>query len=115
MIEDDVVKDEVIKLTHNYFYGIISGVEFDNAIQNMLGTAYPNPAMSSTNISISNADNDYLIKVADVAGRIIKEMTVPAGATNIQIDLGGLESGMYFYYITDGVNKSSLQKLTVIK
>jgi hypothetical protein len=115
MIEDDAVRNAVMEATYLFFKGELEGIEFDQLVQGLLGGAYPNPASSSTSISINNADRDYIIKVTDVTGKVVMEDMVYAGSTNYTFDVSDLESGMYFYFLSDGLHSSKAEKLNVIK
>ncbi|MBC8047189.1 MAG: Omp28-related outer membrane protein, partial [Fimbriimonadaceae bacterium] len=114
-IADEAVRNQILDLTYQYFKGEIEGIDFDNAMQNVLGNASPNPATDVTTITINNLNNAMTLQVTDVTGKIIKTATIAAGASQYQLNVNDLESGMYFYYLTDGNNATSAQKLNVIK
>ena len=115
MVADEAVRNAIMDATYQYFKGDLNGIDYDHAIQNLLGNAYPNPASSTTNITLNNVDKDYVIKVTDITGNVVKQENVNAGTTNYVLSLDGLESGMYFYFLTDGMNSTQTQKLNVVK
>ena len=115
MIEDDAVRNAIMEATYLYFKGALEGIDYDNLIQGLLGSASPNPAVNSTNISLTNLEKDYTIKVTDITGKTIKEETINAGTTNYVLNVDELSSGMYFYFLTDGINSTKAEKLNVIK
>jgi thiol-disulfide isomerase/thioredoxin len=115
MVADEAVRDQIMKLSHDYFYGVLNGIEFDQAMQNLLGNASPNPAQQFTNVTFNGLESNVQMVISDVSGRVIQTLQVPAGTTNMEIDVTGMESGMYFYHITDGINQSAAQKLNVVK
>jgi len=115
MIEDDAVKDEVMKITHDYFYGTLTGIEFDQAMQNLLGNIAPNPASYSAELQLGNYNQPVTLVITDISGKLVSQMNVPANTPNISIDLSNMESGMYLYHITDGTQISDVRKLNVVK
>lgn len=115
MIEDDAVRNAIMEATYRYFQGILEGIDYDNVLQGLLGGASPNPAVNSTNISLSNLEKNYTIKITDITGKVFKEETVNAGSTNYTLNVNDLSSGMYFYFLTDGTNSTKAEKLNVIK
>ncbi|MAE86477.1 MAG: sialate O-acetylesterase [Flammeovirgaceae bacterium] len=71
-----------------------------------LHSTYPNPAKDVTNVSFTlNRPMEISLNVQDLSGRqvrIITSKSYDLGSHTIQIDLSGLESGVYFYsMITD--------------
>lgn len=115
MFMDEDVRAEFIKLTHDYFREGYTGIEFENAVQALLGNAYPNPANSITTIAIQNMNTPMQIIVTDLSGRKVMMQDVSAGASTVQLNTSNLGSGLYFYYLTDGNTKTSTQKLEIIK
>ncbi len=115
MIEDDAVRNAVMDATYLYFKGELEGIAFDNMIKDLLGGAYPNPATSTATITMNQTDKDYTITVTDLTGKVVKEGLVNAGTTNYTLDVNDLESGMYFYFLSDGMNSTQAEKLNVIK
>lgn len=115
MLMDEDMSAEFIKLAHDYFREGYTGIEFENAVQALLGNAYPNPANSITTIAIQNMNTAMQIVVTDLSGRKVMMQDVSAGASTVQLNTSNLESGIYFYYLTDGNIKSSTQKLEIIK
>jgi len=114
MIEDDAVKDEVMKLTHDYFTGQLNGIEFDNAMQNLMGSISPNPASNIAVLEVGDYNTPMTLVITNLAGQVVKNLQVAANASNITIDVSDMESGMYLYHITDGVRVSATQKLNVV-
>jgi hypothetical protein len=68
-------------------------------------TIYPNPAKENVTVdyycSVSGNVNIYL---TDIAGHLIKNITVPvaSGNNNISLDLAGQTKGIYLITLTDG-------------
>ncbi len=114
-IEDEAIRSQVVKLSHDYFYGLVNGIEFDAAIASLMGSASPNPASNATSVSFNGLDHNVSLVITSLTGQVIKTLQVPAGTGNYEIDVTDMESGMYLYHITDGQSQSPAQKLNVIK
>lgn len=115
MFTDAEVRAQFIKLTHDYFREGLTGIEFDNAVQALLGNAYPNPATNFTTIDLDNINKPLQVVITDLSGKQVSTQQVPAGADKVQLNTGNLGSGLYFYYLTDGITVSTIQKLEIIK
>lgn len=72
---------------------------------------YPNPSKGKVNIELASVHPTYKVSIADITG---KEYNTYELTSNVkqQIDLSGLESGLYFIQFTDGTKVYS-QKLVI--
>jgi hypothetical protein len=102
-------KNTVLKLSHDWFYGLTSTEDFDNAMNAIsLGQNYPNPANTSTIIPINNLDRDGKIEIMDVTGRIVFSQLVSANSAYVNVNTSSLDAGTYIYRIVvDGKTISS--------
>jgi hypothetical protein len=114
-ITDEAVRNSIISLSYAYFKGEIEGIDFDNALQGLLGNASPNPASTETVIELHNINAGMALHISDITGNIISTSYINAGAENYTLDVSNLQSGMYFYTLTDGVHTSPAGKFNVIK
>lgn len=74
-----------------------------NAAANYEVGNYPNPAHDMTVISVNMKDNkDFSIALYNTVGQLIKTVNVKGnkGANNVEMDLTGLNAGIYFYTVT---------------
>jgi hypothetical protein len=115
MIADDAVRNAIMEATYLYFKGDINGIAYDNIVKGLLGGAQPNPAVNSTTVVLNNIDKNYTIVVTDVTGKVVLEDVVNAGANAYSLNTTDLSSGMYFFYLTDGAQRTQTEKLNVIK
>lgn len=115
MIMDVDVRSQVMKLVHDYFREGITGIEFDNAMQALLGNIYPNPASQFATIELQNIDKPMDIVITDISGKIMLTQPICVGTEKVQIETAGLKNGLYLYYVTDGINASLTRKLEIIK
>lgn len=115
MIADNNIRNAIMEATYLYFKGNIDGIAYDNIVKGLLGSAQPNPAVNATTITLSNLDKNYVIYVTDITGKIILEDNITAGTDSYNLNTSDLSSGMYFYYLTDGQQRTQTEKLNVVK
>ena len=76
----------------------VSGVkEFKNAATL---SAFPNPTKGETTITLNHSNGEnYKIRISNAIGRVVKTIEIPKNATDskIEVDLGNLPAGFYFY------------------
>jgi hypothetical protein len=74
---------------------------------------YPNPASSTTYLSLQNT-NQATMEIRDLTGRLISAGTIPEykGSTH-QLDVSGLENGIYFVSISAPGVSTGIIKLVV--
>lgn len=76
---------------------------------------YPNPAKDNINLSFVNENVDNAsYQLVNVLGQTIRTQNIPAvkGETLYNINLNGIENGIYFIKLSVG-NKTSVTKITV--
>jgi glucose/arabinose dehydrogenase len=73
-------------------------------------SVYPNPVRDAFMINFSSAFRNSKMQIADVNGRIVKEVILTGGGTQ-QVRVGDLKAGMYFISIGNGTGKCSRQVL----
>lgn len=68
-----------------------------------VGQNYPNPFMNHTSIPVNFKNStDVTVKVIDIAGKVVFESkyeNMPAGASQLDLDLNNLNSGVYIYTV----------------
>jgi hypothetical protein len=88
MIADNSVKDQIVKLSHDWFYGSATDVEMN---LNNLFSVYPNP--TSETLFIQSELNHGNYKVTNLLGEIIMSGNI---LNNLQaLDVSGLAQGTY--------------------
>lgn len=115
MIDDPALQREVVKLAHDYFYGLASGIEFEQALADAFGQNQPNPASTSTIVPLSSAGQGGMLILNDATGRMVQRHTVAAGQEQVRLDLSGLPAGLYSYHLELGARRSPAKKLTVLR
>lgn len=106
-------KNNILKTSYDWFWGLSSTQEFDQNMAASMGLAYPNPATDITYVPLTNIDKDMVMQVVDVTGRIVMEQNVAEGTTLVTINTAGLNSGMYLYRLVDGNAVMKAKQFTV--
>lgn len=107
MIADADVQKEIMKLTYDWFTGVLSTEEFDKGMLELSGN-YPNPAGHYTVIPVYGNDHG-LIQISDLNGKIISQHEYAKGITEVQIPTMDLAEGLYLYKIFErNENRKSL-------
>lgn len=114
MLATPSVKYEILKWSHDWFYGLVSAQEFDAAML-ALGNNYPNPSDAVNNIPVSNLNSDASLEVLDLQGRVVMTQPVSKGTTLIQVNTANLETGMYMYRLTSEEKILAVQPMQVIR
>jgi len=66
---------------------------------------YPNPSNGKFSIVFDRMINEYSkINICDQSGRLVKKLSKKISANKLDLNLNGLKSGLYFYFIV--VNKN---------
>ncbi len=109
MIGDNVIKDEVVKIAHDWFYGVISSTEVNF---NKLTSIYPNPSSDIIYINSENNFNEY--KIFNLLGEEIINGNLNHQSDLNSINVNSLENGTYNIILTNGKQTKDL-KFIVIK
>ncbi|MGE0636532.1 MAG: T9SS type A sorting domain-containing protein [Bacteroidia bacterium] len=101
-----------------YFYASPTGVEtLMYADANTLSSAYPNPADGSTkiNYTLRNEARSAKIELHNILGAKVKTIDLKEKFAAVEIQLSGLESGVYFYSLIVDHKTIASKKLVVAK
>lgn len=110
----DEIRNDILTFTYQYFKDEIDGTEFESAMQHLLGAASPNPASGYTTIEMKGITTEMTLQLSDITGKVVKTVSVPASTKHYMLDVCGLESGMYFYFLSNGAENTPAQKLNII-
>jgi len=105
MLSSATTKSQIIKQSHDWFYGLFTNTEdFKNEA---LINVYPNP--SSDNIYIDTKSENFEVELFNLSGCLIYK-------TNSQkvIDISNIPNGLYMLTVKDG-NDKHRQKISVVK
>jgi hypothetical protein len=104
MLSTVAVRNEIMKITYEYFNENYSGVGFDEAIAKVMEQNYPNPANDFTIFPVKAANENLNLKVTDLTGRILITQKVKSGDQNIIVNTSELPDGFYIGSLIDGSN-----------
>jgi hypothetical protein len=114
-VGDLEVRNELMKTSHDWFYGIVGTNDLDNFISNVaLDQNSPNPADRSTEIAIDGSlEGDAMISIVDLTGKVVFSQEIAAGDKMISLNTSNLSEGVYFYYLTNSEGQTVAKKMTV--
>jgi len=105
MIGNSTIKDQIVSISHDYFYGLLSDDQVDF---NSLFEVYPNPTSGILNIKFENISKSNF-QITNIMGEIIESGTLN-GSTGIQsVDVSNLAEGNYSISLICNENYKSLQ------
>lgn len=79
-----------------------------------IGDNYPNPASGITTIEHTISFGKQFIQVFDISGRMVINQEIFPGAVSSRIDVSTLETGVYFFQISEANRKSTAHKMHVV-
>ncbi len=103
--------ETVVTINSNYTLGMKESAS--EKLSNVI--AYPNPAKDNINLNFNNENAENAsYEMVNVLGQTIRTQNIPTvkGETLYNINLNGMESGIYFVKLSVG-NKTSVTKITV--
>ncbi|RYZ51770.1 MAG: T9SS type A sorting domain-containing protein [Sphingobacteriales bacterium] len=76
---------------------------------------YPNPATDRITVKATKSfSDDVTLQVSDMAGKLVRSMTITQGVQQIDIDVASLVNGTYVLSIKSG-DAVSQEKITIMK
>lgn len=91
---DANVGHAMVRLSHDWFYGVV-GVEQFDAAMDALGRPYPSPASTSITIPILITGPSMVLDVCDGTGRIVRSERLTNASTQVRLDVSTLANGLY--------------------
>ncbi len=77
---------------------------------------YPNPNSGNMVLEYKLEGTESAeFRIYDIAGRLVKQLTLDAGNKTVLIDGTELNAGIYYYDVKDGENNRKSEKLIIIK
>lgn len=113
MIQNAADAEEIIHISHDWFYGLLSDDEYDAAMAKL--TAYPNPSNSLTTIEFDVLNSNAVLNITDMTGKLIFTDQLMEGTSQYNLDVTGFSAGTYFYSIVDKNGVKTTKKLQVSK
>lgn len=104
-LADSTAKNTILKLSHDWFYGLITSEEFNKEMLGLsLGQNFPNPSGTLTFIPVSNLENNAKLIFTDILGRNVLIEEIMKGTSEVRINTSTLVPGIYHYTVVDGNN-----------
>ena len=81
----------------------------------MMLSAYPNPAEDVVKVAykLPPGEREGTLVLFNSNGQLVKRYNVDDHTDHLMLDVSGLKSGMYHYYMECGKGKSRAEKLLV--
>lgn len=95
MIKEESVRNQIMKITYDWFNGDITSEVFDHKMNEL--NCYPNPTSSTVTISFDNTLTGFM-KVYDLSGNFIEGTQINT-QNEVNIDVSSFANGQYFYTI----------------
>lgn len=92
------VSKEIIKLSHDWFYGLVSAEQLDALGAGI--TVYPNPSNGVYNIELTTEGN-YQVSVVNVLGEEVMNFNINAPSKK-QFNIHEFSNGVYFVKLNNG-------------
>ena len=105
MIDNSTIKDQIVSISHDYFYGLLSDEQIDF---NGLFEIYPNPSSGILNIKFENI-SEANFQITNIMGEVISGGILSNSAGIKTIDVSYLSEGNYNISLTSNENYTSLQ------
>jgi thiol-disulfide isomerase/thioredoxin len=114
-VGDTDVKNNLIKVSHDWFYGIVSTEDFDRFFSDLsLGQNTPNPADKSVEIAINGSlEQPAIIQVVDITGKIVYSQPITPGDKVINLNTASFGNGVYFYSLVNKDGQTGSKKMMV--
>ncbi len=100
------VARQMVSLSHDWFYGIVSVEEFDAALNN-LGQAYPSPTSDVVNIPMNAVSGDATLDVIDATGRVVRSQNLTGNRSLVTLNVEGLNNGLYSARLRNGTGTAT--------
>ena len=114
MISNLNIRNQFVKITHDWFYSDISGVEYQQALNDLLKPNAPNPADTYTSIPVDMKGKTGSLRLTDLTGKVVLTQEIAQNASNITVSTAELSAGTYFYHILSEGSISASYKMVVV-
>jgi hypothetical protein len=80
----------------------------------LMGQNYPNPADHFTTIPMGEIRKDMTVVVSDLQGRVLMNIPLSTGMTQLRVDTSGIPSGTYTCRLLDRNTVIDSRKVVVL-
>jgi hypothetical protein len=114
MLSTVSVRNDIIRLVYEWFNGVITGLEFDKAVAEIVGQNFPNPGNDYTVIPLENLKENMTMILGDMQGHQILSVPVKAGDAQLRINTAQIASGNYICTLLNGKKVVSSRQISVV-
>lgn len=93
MIQDAAVQNEIVKLSYQWFNGIISLDEFDLGMRKI--SAFPNPSKDWISLDNLKENMNYEVSITNVSGQEVMHSSETSSNGTLKININTLPQGAY--------------------
>lgn len=110
-----VYDTNIVSVSFDFYARVYNknSVGIAEANQDCFVNAFPNPAVSTVNVSYSNADANSELVVYNMTGSVVREVSLNGSEGCMQVDVSSLPAGVYMYGIKSRANVYGIKKLVV--
>ncbi|HVG14215.1 MAG TPA: T9SS type A sorting domain-containing protein, partial [Chitinophagaceae bacterium] len=90
-----------------------STINFKNGLTSIAFKAFPLPAQNLLTVQHTTAGDKAQINIASTDGKTLRTIMLPVGATQTDVNLTGLKTGMYLLRFTSG--KGNVETMKILK
>ena len=109
---DPNIAHAMVRLSHDWFYGIVGVDELDAAFAALLGQAWPVPADDLLTIPVGEVPSGTLLRVTDATGRLVHQERV-GGIDRIVLNTSDLATGLHHYRLVAPDGRSAARPFLV--
>jgi hypothetical protein len=104
MMSTVAVRNEIMKITYEYFNENFTGVGFDEAVAELSGPNYPNPANDFTVFPFKTDSKQLTIRITDLTGHVLIMLPAKQNTQQILVNTSALPDGFYIGSLMDDAN-----------
>ena len=103
--------DDLHMTTQNKTITVVSPLGISNLTENQGIILFPNPFLSHATVLFDEEQENTLVTIIDISGKQIR--TVKVTGKSLEIEKEELFAGVYFLYIVDNNNNTSVKKIII--
>ncbi|MFZ1686221.1 MAG: Omp28-related outer membrane protein [Flavobacteriales bacterium] len=112
-LADATTGEQMVRLSHDWFHGLVGMEEFDAAMAAALGSAYPVPADAQAIVPLNGLAEGAVLRVHDAHGALVCEQRIAVRSAQAVIETAQLPNGMYSYQLLSNSGASAARALVV--
>ncbi|MFH1052413.1 MAG: Omp28-related outer membrane protein [bacterium] len=114
-ITNSDIRYQILATAHDWFYGLISSVEFDKKLEQLSNSEfYPNPSKEMVTLNLDETISDLKLEILNCLGQTLDVINLKGERDVINLDVGNYPSGNYLAKISSG-NSTIVKTFVVIR